>query len=275
MIGCDPACSPKSENRYSKLRTRPPWAILAATLGRPSRHRRLVDRPPDCLQRHARALGARRRRHPPPPGRFRGSAHASPALARLRARASRLAVAADRAPRRSALLRSSASSGGCSPRGSTAEPTGAPGDTSRSSCRSRSRPSERASSTPIRDTTRRRRSTPGATRIAAFGKHSPSAAAPSRSWPSPGPGKRWIGPDADASEEIARIEQTILQGAVRILDEFGGLQAAMKRSVALTKQARQQPGQGPIHRAAAPGKRCASPGRTSDDRPACHATSGS
>ena len=55
-------------------------------------------------------------------------------------------------------------------------------------------------------------------------------------------------PDVDASEEIARIEQAILQGAVRILEEFGGLQAAMKRSVALTKQARRQPGHGPIHR---------------------------
>ena len=54
--------------------------------------------------------------------------------------------------------------------------------------------------------------------------------------------------DADVSEEIARIERAILQGAVRILDEFGGLQAAMKRSVALTKQARRQPGHGSIHR---------------------------
>ena len=54
-------------------------------------------------------------------------------------------------------------------------------------------------------------------------------------------------PDGDAGEEIARIEQVTLQGAVRILDEFGGLQAAMKRSVAL-KKARQQPGHGPIHR---------------------------
>ena len=54
-------------------------------------------------------------------------------------------------------------------------------------------------------------------------------------------------PDADASEEIARIERAILQGAIQILDEFGGLQAALKRSVALTKQARRQRGRGPIH----------------------------
>ena len=40
--------------------------------------------------------------------------------------------------------------------------------------------------------------------------------------------------------EIARIEQAILQGAVRILDEFGGLQAALKRSIALKKQSRCQ-----------------------------------
>ncbi len=43
------------------------------------------------------------------------------------------------------------------------------------------------------------------------------------------------------------IERAILQGAVQILDEFGGLQAALKRSVALTKQARRQRGRGPIH----------------------------
>ncbi len=55
-------------------------------------------------------------------------------------------------------------------------------------------------------------------------------------------------PDAGVREEIARIERAILQGAVKILEEFGGLQAAMKRSVTLTKQERRQPGHGPIHR---------------------------
>ena len=47
-----------------------------------------------------------------------------------------------------------------------------------------------------------------------------------------GPGE----PDAGIREELARIERAILQGAVQILEEFGGLQAALKRSVALEKQ---------------------------------------
>ena len=49
-----------------------------------------------------------------------------------------------------------------------------------------------------------------------------------------GPGE----PDAGIREELARIERAILQGAVQILEEFGGLQAALKRSVALEKQER-------------------------------------
>ena len=49
---------------------------------------------------------------------------------------------------------------------------------------------------------------------------------------------------AEGSQEIAWIEQAILRGAVRILDEFGGLQAALNRSIALKKQARR----GLIHR---------------------------
>lgn len=55
---------------------------------------------------------------------------------------------------------------------------------------------------------------------------------------------------AEASQEIARIKQAILQGAVWILDEFGGLQAALKRSTALKKQPRRQGRQGLIHRGA-------------------------
>ena len=54
-------------------------------------------------------------------------------------------------------------------------------------------------------------------------------------------------PDAGIREEIARIERAILQGAVQILEEFGGLQAALKRSVALTKQDRRRRARGPIH----------------------------
>ena len=57
-----------------------------------------------------------------------------------------------------------------------------------------------------------------------------------------GPGE----PDAGIREELARIERAILQGAVQILEEFGGLQAALKRSVALDKQARRQTGRGAI-----------------------------
>ena len=56
-------------------------------------------------------------------------------------------------------------------------------------------------------------------------------------------------PDAGIREELARIERAILQGAVQILEEFGGLQAAMKRSVVLEKQVRRQPGPGSIRRA--------------------------
>ena len=54
--------------------------------------------------------------------------------------------------------------------------------------------------------------------------------------------------DAEVSLEIARIEHAILRGAVQILEEFGGLQAAMKRSVALTKRAHRQAGRGLNHR---------------------------
>ena len=52
-------------------------------------------------------------------------------------------------------------------------------------------------------------------------------------------------PDAGISEEAARIERAILHGDERALGEYGGLQAAMKRSVVLRKRARQVPGQGP------------------------------
>ena len=51
-------------------------------------------------------------------------------------------------------------------------------------------------------------------------------------------------PDAGIREEIDRIERAILQGAIQILEEFGCLQAALKRSVALEKQARRQAGRG-------------------------------
>ncbi|MDE0395562.1 MAG: hypothetical protein OYK82_12380 [Gammaproteobacteria bacterium] len=60
----------------------------------------------------------------------------------------------------------------------------------------------------------------------------------------PGPGEG----AADVRAELARIERAILRGTPEVLEEFGGLQAALKRSVALSKQARSQPGRGSIHR---------------------------
>ena len=58
-------------------------------------------------------------------------------------------------------------------------------------------------------------------------------------------------PEAGTAEELARIERAILQGAVHILEEFGGLQAALKRSVALEKQTRRRGGRGSIDRGTA------------------------
>ncbi|MDE2872952.1 MAG: hypothetical protein OXQ94_14840 [Gemmatimonadota bacterium] len=54
--------------------------------------------------------------------------------------------------------------------------------------------------------------------------------------------------DAGTHDESARIEQRSLEGAVRVLEEFGGLQAPMNRTVALTKQIRRQGGRGSSHR---------------------------
>ena len=58
-------------------------------------------------------------------------------------------------------------------------------------------------------------------------------------------------PDPRTAEELARIERAIIEGAVEVLDEYGGLQAAMQRSVALEKEARRQPRRATIHRASA------------------------
>ena len=52
----------------------------------------------------------------------------------------------------------------------------------------------------------------------------------------------------ETRRELARIEQAILTGDVRVLDEIGGLQAAMKRSIALEKRARRRAGRGLMHR---------------------------
>ena len=51
--------------------------------------------------------------------------------------------------------------------------------------------------------------------------------------------------------ELARIEQAILAGDVRVLnDEYGGLQAALKRSIELENRARRRAGRGLMHRTA-------------------------
>ena len=46
--------------------------------------------------------------------------------------------------------------------------------------------------------------------------------------------------DPSAGEEIAKIESAILIGNVPVLEEYGGLQGALKRSVALKKLARKR-----------------------------------
>ena len=56
-------------------------------------------------------------------------------------------------------------------------------------------------------------------------------------------------PDAGIREELARIERAILQGTVTVPEEFGGLQAAVKRSVALEKRMRRQPAPEPVRHA--------------------------
>ncbi len=50
--------------------------------------------------------------------------------------------------------------------------------------------------------------------------------------------------DEETRRDLARIEQAILGGDVRTLDEYGGLQAALKRAVALEKRARRRAGRG-------------------------------
>ena len=167
--------------------------------------------------------------------------------------------------RRSARSRRSASSAASCPRGSTAEPPGTRGLTSRSSCRSRSKPSAPCSSTSIPDTIPRRRYAPGPWHIAASGKRCGSAADPSRSvavvrtvrelqraltilenWTSTstasGPSAA-PEPDSAARREIVRIEQAIRKKDDRVLKEYGDLQACLKRIVELKD----------LHRSSTPG----------------------
>ena len=60
----------------------------------------------------------------------------------------------------------------------------------------------------------------------------------------PGPGEA----GARVRGGAARIERAILRGTPEVLEEFGGLQAALGRGVAPPRQARPQPGRGSIHR---------------------------
>ncbi len=50
--------------------------------------------------------------------------------------------------------------------------------------------------------------------------------------------------DEETRRDTARIEQAILGGDVRTLDEYGGLNAALKRAVALENRARRRAGRG-------------------------------
>ena len=56
--------------------------------------------------------------------------------------------------------------------------------------------------------------------------------------------------DEETARKLARIEQAILTGDVSVIEEYGSLQAALKRSTALEKQARGRAGQGLMHRTA-------------------------
>ena len=69
-----------------------------------------------------------------------------------------------------------------------------------------------------------------------------------RGWAEPSGGGEG---EPEVREELARIERAIIEGAVHILEEFGGLQAALKRSVALERQARRQGGRASINRGVA------------------------
>ena len=66
---------------------------------------------------------------------------------------------------------------------------------------------------------------------------------------------RWSGDsgrgeaDPRVREELARIERAIHRGAAEVLDEYGGLGAALKRSVALEKEAHRQAERGGLRRA--------------------------
>ena len=111
--------------------------------------------------------------------------------------------------------RCSGSTAGSCPGGSTGERPGTSAATFRVVCRSRWTPSAPSLCTSIPVTRPRRHSAPGARHTANSGTRS-----------------------------------GILNWDVRVLQEYGGLQAAMKHSVALEKQARRRAGRGLMDRTA-------------------------
>ncbi len=50
--------------------------------------------------------------------------------------------------------------------------------------------------------------------------------------------------DEETRRELARIERAIIGGDVRVLEEYGGLQAALKRAIALEERPRRRAGRG-------------------------------
>ena len=160
--------------------------------------------------------------------------------------------------------RRSASSARSCPNGSTGERPGTSGATSRSGCRSRWTPGAPFSSTSIRahETATALRSWGAAHRelwkalwdrgcgievvvVVRTPEEDSRAETVLANWardPRPSEFDHGIG------REIDLIDQAIIKGDVPVLMEYGGLQAAMKRSVALTKRARRQAGRGLMQR---------------------------
>ena len=76
----------------------------------------------------------------------------------------------------------------------------------------------------------------------------------------------------DTRAELAPIERAILRSTTEVLEEFDGLQAALRCSVTRSRHARSPATDRSI--AAAPRNRCASLEPGSDERAMCHATTG-
>ena len=150
-------------------------------------------------------------------------------------------------------------------RASTGAPRATPAATSPSSCPWPSTRIAPSSSTPNPATTPSVGSGPGERRTEGSGARSCGAATPSRPSPSDARGARrsgrggcWAaGPRPPGAARRTRRSATNWPGSSarstgarpEVLDEYGGLQAALKRCVALEKEARRQAGQGGIRRA--------------------------